>query len=249
MGCLPWNSLPELVTLHVHSLTFMYVQRIPPTHTILEQHVKSVVFQGGHIRGQIHVSQHVLPSLVHGTRLIMDYMNHTGPHFQDLLQWLLAACKKGCCRCCKCKKATCIGLSWCEATGQRNNSCITILHIMYRNWTSYALYNWSNITRWNAWICGASLRSNMQQVVGGIVQYRVSWKQNAIAPLPSVVQAFAAIGRASLCVFTLKAAQSLGPSAYSLSRQLGLGMSCTLFLQGMFIPTTVLSLKLLAYPT
>jgi len=28
----------------------------------------------------------VLPSLVHGTRLIMAYMNHTGPHFQYLLQ-------------------------------------------------------------------------------------------------------------------------------------------------------------------
>jgi len=33
----------------------------------------------------------------------------------------------------------------------------------------------------------------MQQVVGGIVQYRVSWKQTALAPLPSVVQALAAI--------------------------------------------------------
>ena len=64
----------------------MYVQRIPPTHTALEQHVKSVVFQGGHVWGQIHVSHPVRPSLVHGTRLIMDYMNHTGPHFQDLLQ-------------------------------------------------------------------------------------------------------------------------------------------------------------------
>jgi len=64
--------------------------------------------------------------------------------------------------CCKCKKATCIGLSWCEATGQRNN---TILHIMFHNWTSYALYNWSNITRWNAWVCGASLRE--QHAAGG----------------------------------------------------------------------------------
>ena len=35
----------------------MYVQRIPPTHTALEQHVKSVVFQGGHVWGQIRVSQ------------------------------------------------------------------------------------------------------------------------------------------------------------------------------------------------
>jgi len=67
--------------------------------------------------------------------------------------------------------------------------------------------------------------------------------------LNSVVPAFAAIGRTSLCVFTLKAAQPLGPSAYSLLRQLGLGVSCTLFLQGMFIPTTVLSLKLLSSPT
>ena len=178
-----------------------------------------------------------------GTRL-MDYIWTTLDHIsKTYYSRLLAACKKGCCSCCKCKKATCIALSWCEATGQTNNSCITILHIMYHNWTNYALYNWSNITRWNAWLCGASLRE--QHAAGG----RVSWKQNAIAPLPSVVQAFAAIGRASLCVFTLKAAQSLGPSAYSLSRQLGLGVSCTLFLQGMFIPTTVLSLKLLAYPT
>jgi len=30
-------------------------------------------------------------------------------------------------------------------------------------------------------------------------------------PLPFVVQAFTAIGRASLCVFTLKAAQPLAP--------------------------------------
>ena len=35
----------------------MYVQRIPPTHTALQQHVKSVVFQGGDICGQTHVSQ------------------------------------------------------------------------------------------------------------------------------------------------------------------------------------------------
>ena len=27
----------------------MYVQRIPPTHTALEHHVKSAVFQGGHV--------------------------------------------------------------------------------------------------------------------------------------------------------------------------------------------------------
>jgi len=76
--------------------------------------------------------------------------------------------------------------------------------------------------------------SNMQQVVGRIVQYTVSWKQTAITPLPSVVQAFAAIGRVSLCVFTLcvftlKAAQPLGLLSYSLSCQLGLGVSCTLF--------------------
>ena len=70
---------------HTHA-ALMYVQRIPPTHTALEQHVKSVVFQGGHVWGQTRVSQPVLPSLVHGTRLIMDYMNHTGTHFQDLLQ-------------------------------------------------------------------------------------------------------------------------------------------------------------------
>ena len=44
----------------------MYVQRIPPTRTALEQHVKSVVFQGGYEWGQIRVSQPVLPSLVHG---------------------------------------------------------------------------------------------------------------------------------------------------------------------------------------
>ena len=115
--------------------------------------------------GQICVSQPVLPSLVHGTRL-MDYIWTTLDHIsKTYYSRLLAACKKGCCSCCKCKKATCIALSWCEATGQRNNSCITILHIMYHNWTNYALYNWSNITRWNAWLCGASLRE--QHAAGG----------------------------------------------------------------------------------
>ena len=59
-GILPWNSLPELVTLtdiqEQRDAALMYVQRIPPTHTALEQHVKSVVFQGGHVWGQIHVT-------------------------------------------------------------------------------------------------------------------------------------------------------------------------------------------------
>ena len=32
------------------------MQRIPPTHAALEQHVKSVVFQDGHVWGQIHVT-------------------------------------------------------------------------------------------------------------------------------------------------------------------------------------------------
>jgi len=83
------------VTLHVYSLTS---KNISVLHSCMcrgfHQHtplwnsmiVKSVVFQGSHIWGQICVSQPVLPSLVHGTRLIVDYMNHTGPHFQDLLQ-------------------------------------------------------------------------------------------------------------------------------------------------------------------
>jgi len=42
----------------------MYVQRIPSTHTALEHHVKSVVFQGDHVWGQSLVSQPVLPSMV-----------------------------------------------------------------------------------------------------------------------------------------------------------------------------------------
>ena len=116
---------------------------------------------------------------------------------------------------------------------------------MYPNWTSYVLYNWSNITRWNAWLCGISLRE--QHAAGGRRNSTVYSKLKA--NLNSVVPALAAFGRVSLCVFTLKAAQPLGTSAYFLSCQLGLGMSCTLLLQSMFIPTTILSLKLLAYPT
>ena len=42
--------------------------------------------------------------------------------FQGSRLGLLVACKKGCCSFCRCKKATC----WCEATGERNDSCITI---------------------------------------------------------------------------------------------------------------------------
>ena len=44
-----------------HKRAALHVQRIPPTHTALEQHLKSVVFQGGHVWG---VSQPVLPSRV-----------------------------------------------------------------------------------------------------------------------------------------------------------------------------------------
>ena len=72
----------------------MYVQRILPTHTALEHHVKSVVFQGGHVWGQTLASQLVLPSLVHGTRLIMDYMNHTGRISETYYSRLLVAAKK-----------------------------------------------------------------------------------------------------------------------------------------------------------
>jgi len=145
----------------------MYVQRIPPTHTDVEPHVKSVVFWGGLVMfGIKHLS--------HNLCFLLGWDNTDNglyePHLTTFprpttVGYLRHACKKGCCSSCKCKKATCIALSWCEATGQRYNSCITILHIMYHNWTGYALYNWSNITRWNAWLCGASLRE--QHAAGG----------------------------------------------------------------------------------
>jgi len=43
---------------------------------------------------------------------------------------------------------------------------------MHHNWTSYSLYNWSNITRWDAWHCGASLSewAHMQKVICRIIQ-------------------------------------------------------------------------------
>jgi len=101
--------------------------------------------------------------------------------------------------CCKCKKATCIGLSWCEATGQRNNSFITILYIMFHNWTSYALFNWSNITRWNAWLCGASLRE--QHAAGGRQNSSVKLKANCYRALtPSI----------SVCVHS-ESSTAIGP--------------------------------------
>ena len=88
----------------------------------------------------------------------LDYMNHTGPHFWDLLQSVTCGRKKECCSCCKCKELGyafmhCCHLAWCEATGWKNNSCITISN-MYHNWTSHALYNWSNIIHeMHAWLC------------------------------------------------------------------------------------------------
>ena len=81
--------------LHVHSLTSKNISVLHSCmcrgfhqHTLLWNSMSRVhiVFQSDHVWGQIRVSQPVLPSLVHGTRLIMDYMYHTGPHFQDLLQ-------------------------------------------------------------------------------------------------------------------------------------------------------------------
>ena len=81
-----------------------------------------------------------------------------------------------------------------------------------------------------------------------VIQYKVESKLLS-GPYPLLCQSLLPLVGCLCAVFTLKAAQPLGPSPYSLSHQLGLGVPCTLFLQDMFIPTTVLSLKLLAYPT
>jgi len=69
MGCLELIARAcytacALTDIQEHKRAALHVQRIPPTHTALKQHVKSVVFQGGHVWGQTHVSQPVLPSRV-----------------------------------------------------------------------------------------------------------------------------------------------------------------------------------------
>ena len=77
-----------LTDIHEHNrATLSHVCAEDSTHTHCSGTAcQECCLQGGHIWGQIRVSQPVLPSLVHGTRLIMDYMNHTGPYFQDQLQ-------------------------------------------------------------------------------------------------------------------------------------------------------------------
>ena len=93
MGWLPWNSLQSLLhcmCTHWHPRT-----QACCTHVCAEDSTNTYCsgtacqeccLPGWSCWGQTRVSQPVLPSLVHGTRLIMAYMNHTGPHFQYLLQ-------------------------------------------------------------------------------------------------------------------------------------------------------------------
>ena len=140
MGCLPWNSLPELVTLHVHSLTsknisvlHSYMCRGFHQHTLLWNSMSRVLSSRVDIIG--------VKSTSHNLCFFSGAWDKTDnglyePHWTTFpipttVGYLRHARKDVVYNsCCKCKKATCIGLSWCEATGQRNN---TILHIMFHN--------------------------------------------------------------------------------------------------------------------
>ena len=98
------------------------VQRIPPTHAALEQHVKRAAFQGGHIWGQALIPHPVFPSPSNWGWVKPDGGLYE-PHWTTLqeasktcYELISCGCKKGCHTRCKCKKAglQCTGLCKCE---------------------------------------------------------------------------------------------------------------------------------------
>ncbi|KAK3857509.1 hypothetical protein Pcinc_036238 [Petrolisthes cinctipes] len=102
------------------------VQRIPPTYDALEQHMKRSVFQGGYVWGQVLVLQPLLPSPTSwGWRQTEDGSYEplwtTLPEALKIcFELVLCGCKKGCRKCCKCKKANlqCTGLCACKGECQ-----------------------------------------------------------------------------------------------------------------------------------
>lgn len=103
------------------------VQRIPPTHAALEQHVKRAVFQGGHIWGQALIPHPELPSpcswgwLRSDDGLYEPLWTTLEEASKSCYELLCCGCKKGCQKRCKCKKA---GLQ-CTALCKCEGECIT----------------------------------------------------------------------------------------------------------------------------
>ena len=122
-SCTDVNTARRKIFAKKHS-----VERIPPTHDALEQHIKRAAFQGGHVWGQSRLPNPVLPSPTNWGWLknkdgLYEPNWTTLPEAAKICYELVSCnCKKGCFTRCKCNRASlkCTALCFCEGECSRN---------------------------------------------------------------------------------------------------------------------------------
>ena len=126
----PYQTVNE-ARKHMFSYGNRQIDKIPPTHSALVQHILRAVYQSGHIWGQMLLKDPPLPSPSEWGWIYESESGHWHPHWTTLpeaskgcQELIKCNCKAVCHGRCKCRKANlpCTQLCHCSGTCERSST-------------------------------------------------------------------------------------------------------------------------------